>query len=245
MRILVSFSIILLFFSGCSTSKYIPFSGYSDKPQTYEEYKAKVLEETRDGDYNKPYANTDGIYQNLNGAILAIADQLLTSNVKKQANTRIVLTSLVQLSEFNKTTSFGRIVSESLFNELHIRRFNVTDFRGQDAIVVNANGEFHITRDTGKLKNQIENSEYILVGTYARFEEDSVLINARIMDSLTGELISSARIIYAPKDCKLFGICATTRTAVKIKIIADDCAANNRCSKQQCKSGVCNNLVSK
>jgi len=245
MQILVSFSIVLLLFTGCSSSKNNPFRNFSDKPQTYEEYKAEVLEETRDGDYNKPYATTDGIYQNLNGAILAIADQLLTSNIKKQANTRIVLTSLVQLSEFNKTTSFGRIVSESLFNELHIRKFNVTDFRGQDAIVVNKNGEFHITRDTGKLKNQIENSEYILVGTYSRFEDESILINARIMDSLSGELISSARIIYAPKDCKLFDICATKRVSSKIKIVTDECADNTKCSKQKCKSGVCNNLVSK
>ncbi|MCK5110700.1 MAG: hypothetical protein KAQ94_04190 [Arcobacteraceae bacterium] len=238
MKFILSSIFIVSLFSGCANS----FQSYG-QPTTYEDYKSALLESTRDADYNKPYADTDGVYQNLNGAIVAIADQLLTSNIKKQANTSLILTSFVQLEQFNKTTTFGRLISESLFNELHIRKFKVTDFRGQDAIVVNANGEFHITRDTKKLKDQIDTVEYIVVGTYSRFENESVLINSRIMDSLSGEIISSARIIYHPKDCSLFDICRKPRVnGGGINIVTDNCATEG-CPTQQCKSGVCNNLI--
>ncbi len=237
MKFIISSIFIISFFSGC-TSYY--------QPAAYNDYKSSLLKNTRDANYNKPYAKKDNIYQDLNGAIVAIADQLLTSNIKKQSDTSLILTSFVQLAQFNKTTTFGRLISESLFNELHIRKFKVIDFRGQDAIVVNANGEFHITRDIKKLKDQIETIEYIVVGTYSPFENESILINARIMDSLSGEVISSARIIYHPKDCSLFDMCKKPKVSGNgINIIADDCAEQKNCPTQQCKSGICSNLVLK
>ncbi len=218
MKFIVPFIFIISFFSGCT--KY--YQSYQ-QPKSYNDYKSSLLDSTRDADYTQPYAKTNNIYQDLNGAIVAIADQLLTSNVKKQAYTNLILTSFVNLEQLHTTTTFGRLISESLFNELHIRKFKVTDFRGQDAIVVNANGEFHITRDTNKLKDQIDAIEYVVVGTYSRFENESVLINVRIMDSLSGELISSARIIYRPEDCSLFDMCKKPRVnGSGISIISDN-----------------------
>ncbi len=146
-------------------------------------------------------------YDSLNDIIISIANQLLNSNTVKNKQTSIILTSFVDLNSLNETTAFGRILSESMFNELHIRKFKVTDFRGQDAVSVNANGEFHITRDVDKLKDSVEAIEYILVGTYVPFEDESLLINGRIIDSISGEVISSARLVYKPKDCKLYSIC--------------------------------------
>ncbi len=219
---------IISIFSGCTNSlqSYIqPTTNIQHS--SYENYKSSLLSNTRNSDYNKPYANTNEIYQNLNGAIVAIADQLLSSNIKKQAKTNLILTSFVQLGQLNKTTSFGRLVSESLFNELHIRKFKVTDFRGQDAIVVNANGEFHITRDTKKLKDQIDAIEYVVVGTYSIFENDAILMNVRIMDSLSGAIISSARIIYSPKDCSLFNICHKPKIGTGINIVTDNTPKQN------------------
>ncbi|MEA2018083.1 MAG: FlgO family outer membrane protein, partial [Campylobacterota bacterium] len=86
------------------------------------------------------------------------------------------------------------------------------DFRGQDAVLVNEDGEFHITRDTEKLRDIINGIEFILVGTYVKFENQSLLINARIIDSISGEVISSGRSVYKPKDCQIFGICKNIET---------------------------------
>ena len=130
-----------------------------------------------------------------------------------------------------------------MFNELHIRKFNVTDFRGQDAISVNADGEFHITRDVDKLKDHISATEYIVVGTYVKFENSSVLINSRIIDSETGAIISTARVIYTPKDCRLFNLCNIKNSKPAdfgIDIVTDNCSKVS-CPTQKCKDGICDN----
>jgi len=205
MKHIISILSITLLFSGCLSIKIKP-PQINEKDST-EKYKQKVIDKVRSADYNEPYADTDMIYQNLNGAIVALADQLFVSNTFKDRDPSIILTSFVDLNKFGKTTTFGRLISESLFNELHIRNFKVTDFRGQAAVSVNADGEFHITRDVDRLKDHIEATEYIVVGTYVGFENDSVLINSRILDSETGAIISTARIIYKPRDCRLYNLC--------------------------------------
>ncbi|MEA3353876.1 MAG: FlgO family outer membrane protein [Campylobacterota bacterium] len=238
----------ILLFSGCTyTNNLLTTDVKSDKTVK----KQSTLQSVRNREYNQPYANTEKVYQNLNGAIIAIADQLFNSNMSQSKTTSVILTSFADLNQLNKTTTFGRLLSESMFNELHIRKFNVTDFRGQDAISVNADGEFHITRDVSKLKDHVPSIEYILVGTYVKFENESVLINSRILDSQSGAIISTARVIYKPVDCSLFDICSRKKVKqevvvsepVGIDIITDNCS-NVKCPTQQCKEGVCDNTVS-
>jgi len=235
MKYILSITFVALFLSGCLKNTSF------NEPQTYKE---KVIQKVRNSDYNQPYAKTDSIYQNLNGAIISIADQLFTSDTfsEKKAPS-IILTSFVNLNNLERTSTFGRVLSESMFNELHIRHFKVTDFRGQDAVSVNANGEFHITRDVDKLKDHISATEFILVGTYVKFENNSVLLNARILDSQSGAVISTARVIYTPKDCKLYNLCPIRDADIKpadfgINVVKDKCSGDN-CPAKKCKDGIC------
>jgi len=158
------------------------------------------------------------VYSNLNNTIIAVAEQLFDTKSNKKNPSRVILTSFVDLDNLENTSTFGRLISESMFNELHIRKFLVTDFRGQEAVSVNEDGEFHITRDVEKLKDIVDAVEYILVGTYVKFENQSLLINARILDSISGNVISSARVVYRPKDCSLFDICMKKKI-IKSEII--------------------------
>jgi hypothetical protein len=57
----------------------------------------------------------------------------------------------------------------SMLSELHKIGFKVLDFHGKDAMLVNKDGEFYITRDITKLKDEINNAN-ILVGTYSLFD---------------------------------------------------------------------------
>ena len=155
----------------------------------------------------KDHITHENVHSKLNNTIIAIADQLFQTKTDKKNPTRVILTSFVDLNKLEKTSTFGRLITESMFNELHIRKFLVTDFRGREAVTVNEDGEFHITRDVDELKDNVDAVEYILVGTYVKFENQSLLVNARILDSLSGRILSSARVVYRPKDCALFGIC--------------------------------------
>lgn len=229
---LVSGLALSLFFTGCSYKK--------DHQALLNPKKVKTEKK------NELYDNK--VHSSLDKAIVSIADQLFKTNTDKSKITSIILTSFADLNKLNKTTTFGRLLSESMFNELHVRKFHVTDFRGQDAVSVNEQGEFHITRDVEKLKDHITATEYILVGTYVKFENDSVLINARIIDSENGSIISTARVIYKPNDCTLFNICykeqskkrAMEETNFGIDIIKDDCTGDN-CAPAKCKDGICDN----
>jgi len=222
MRSIIYLTIMSLMFIGC-TSKH---KTRVEKPVTKTVTKPNQLTE-----------DVEKVHVNLNKAIISIADQLLVSNVSKI--TDVILTSFVDLNKLNKTTTFGRLLGESMYNELHIRKFHVTDFRGQDAISVNGDGEFHITRDVTKLKDHIGNIEYIVVGTYVKFEAGTVLINARILDSESGNIISTARVIYKPEDCTLFNICKRGDSSIDgIDIVTDNCSKVS-CPSGQCQTGTC------
>jgi len=251
MKFLISSLFIALFIGGCANNpnQFNNNTSFTAQQAQVEpnhlNYDSTVIKNVRNADYTGSYSHTSYVYQNLNSVIDAIADQLFVTNIIKNNENKIMLTSFVDLGKLNKTTTFGRLVGESMFNELHIRKFKVADIRGQNAVSINANGEFHITRDIKKLKKHIEGIDFILVGTYVKFENNSVLVNARILDSLNGDVISSARIVYKPQDCKLFDICQDTqrRSSGGIDIVTDYCSQVG-CPNQSCKNGICDNSSS-
>jgi TolB-like protein len=175
----------------------------------------------------------------LNQTILELADKLLLSSRINTADfSDIAITSFVDLHQLNKTTHFGRTLSESMFDELFIRGFNVSEFRGQNTLSVNANGEYFITRDVNMLRGSVPN-RYILVGTYTNFEE-TMLINARIVDNDNGRVVASARSYYSSDDCSILENCREPR---KIKIVTDGCSTED-CPDRSCPSGICSDNIS-
>lgn len=145
----------------------------------------------------------------LDEAITELADELLLYNKIIGINEEIAITSFVDLHQFDKTTHFGRTISEAFFDELFTRGFNVTDFRGQDTISINKEGEYFLTRDI-KLLNKDVVSAYILVGTYSYFE-GKIQINARIIDNMSGKVLASARSNYTSSDCRVTNSCKKPR----------------------------------
>ena len=174
-------------------------------------------------------ASTNKTYLTLNDAILSLSNQL-SKNSKLNLNDTgtITVTSFVDLKQLNKTSQFGRVLGESLFSELFVRGFNVSDFRGQNAISINGNGEFYITRNVTKLQSEVSNT-YVTVGTYSKIDQN-IIINARILDNKTGKIVSSARAMYANDDCSIFGICNNAQR--KIKIVSTSTPTHTKIAKQ-------------
>jgi TolB-like protein len=162
-------------------------------------------------------------HQTIDKTIQDLANRLFSSSrISKEAINDIAITSFVDLHQFDKTTHFGRTLSEGFFDELFIRGFNVSDFRGQGTLSINKEGEYFLTRDV-KLLNKDVQSDYILVGTYTIFE-NKILINARIMDNQNGRILASARANYITNDCKVLLNCKKPRI---INIVSEEYKKNN------------------
>ena len=157
--------------------------------------------------------------ETLENTITSLATQMM-QNKKFDTTKAVLITSFVRLDNLKKTTEFGRVISESMINELSNRGFNVIEFRGQMSVSVNAQGEYYITRDVNKMRQKIVNT-YVVVGTYSR-QYGKVMLNARVLDNSSGQIISSARSTYVHNlrnDCVVFKDCKPPRT---IKIVKEN-----------------------
>lgn len=204
-----------LLFAGCF-SKPTFMSSYGDKGVQEENHKVQVTKQhIAIAQDRQDHVTTQGT---LEGTINSLATQMMRN--KKMVSTKpVLITSFVRLDNFKKTTEFGRIVSESLINEMSNRGFNIIEYRGQMAVSINEKGEYFITRNPYKLKDEVPNT-YVVVGTYSR-QFGKVMLNARVIDNITGKIISSSRATYLHNrrnDCILFKDCKPART---IKIIRE------------------------
>ncbi len=154
----------------------------------------------------------------LNLTIEDLAQKLLkSSRITNMQEEEIAITSFVDLHQFQKTTNFGRVISESFFEILFSKGFNISEFRGQENLTINANGEYFLTRDIKKLNKDI-NNKYVLVGTYSKFEK-KILISTRIINNKSGKIVAAARSYYKTDDCTILNTCKQPR---KINIRSHD-----------------------
>jgi len=167
--------------------------------------------EINGADMASEYTTAVGSNGEVDDKIVELADSLLASSRIAQADMgNIAITSFVNLHNLSRTSSFGRTIGETFFNELFVRGFNVADFRGQNALSVNPTGEFFITRNIKKINKKVVNS-YVLVGTFSAIDK-KVVINARIMDNQTGRIVAAAKTYYETDNCQLLNNCPKART---------------------------------
>ncbi|MEW6551473.1 MAG: FlgO family outer membrane protein [Campylobacterota bacterium] len=139
--------------------------------------------------------NTTAVYSSVQDLTKEITKQLLANHIKPDKKT-IIVTSFVNLNQLNSTSDFGRLVGENMISQLHMEGFRVKEYRGQNAVSINADGEFNLTRDIKKLPNTIE-ADYILIGTYSNINDTTLSINSRIVDFANGDIYATANAVYS------------------------------------------------
>lgn len=213
-KITVLSTLALLFLTGCSYKKIVSNTSVSDevikeygKVQTAKQH----LEVANDMQQNVTNQTT------IETTIASLATQIM-QNQKIDTNKPVLITSFVRLDQLKETSEFGRVIGESLINELSNRGFTIIEYRGQMAISINEQGEYFISRKPHEIKSQVL-STYVVVGTYSR-QVGKVILNARVMDNVSWKIISSARASYnhgLANDCMMFRDCAPTRTINIVK----------------------------
>lgn len=196
-KLILLISLIIVFFSSCATNN------------------TNINENYRSSDLS--FFNSTS-YGELDLVISDISNQLLLNiPVRKQRKNKFVITTFVNLNDFTKTSKLARVISETLINEMHTRKFKIIDYRTQEVISVDGNGEFLLTRNVEKLRNEIPES-FLVVGTYSILNANQIILNSRIINNFTSEVISTAKVIYKYSDCKLFNICQEKKKEEKVYI---------------------------
>jgi TolB-like protein len=132
---------------------------------------------------------------NFNDKMKNLADQLDKNAAANSLSNRYVVTSFTNLDKIDDTNALGRLISENLIYGLQMHKWQIIEIRLTKGVDVNAAGEFFLSRDVNKLREEYKISG-VVTGTYS-LAEGNLTINARVIDVNTGTVISSAQT-YVP-----------------------------------------------
>lgn len=130
-----------------------------------------------------------------NDKMRALAEQLDKNAIGKGAQDTFIVTSFTNLDNLSETTSLGRLIAENLMHGLQLHKWQVFEVRLTKSVDINEAGEFSLSRDISKLKDEHRVSG-IVTGTYS-VAEGNLTINARVVDLKSGIVISSGQS-YVP-----------------------------------------------
>lgn len=126
-----------------------------------------------------------------NDKMMVLAVQLDKNAVSRNAQNTFIVTSFTNLDKLSETTSLGRLIAENLMHGLQVHKWQVFEVRLTKGIDINEAGEFSLSRDISKLKDEYKISG-IVTGTYS-VAEGNLTINARVIDINSGIVLSSAQ----------------------------------------------------
>ena len=135
--------------------------------------------------------------EDFNGRMKNLADQLDKNIVASSHSNTYIVTSFTHLDKLGDTMSLGRLISENLIHGLQLHKWQIIEVRLTKGIDITAAGEFSLSRDINKLKDEYKISG-VVTGTYS-VAEGNLTINARVIDINTGIVVSSAQT-YIPTD---------------------------------------------
>lgn len=161
---------------------------------------------------------TQGAAANFNSRIIFMADQLERNLDRKNLSNTFIITSFANLNRLSETTSFGRLIAENLIHELQVRKWQVFEIRLTKDVIINETGEFSLSRDIKRLKEQYKIGG-IVAGTYS-VSGNNIIVNTRVIDINTGLVISSAQASI-PVNWFTDGLLFSEENLKSMKIVGD------------------------
>ena len=165
---------------------------------------------------------------------------LKIKNLKELQKRKVIVTSLVDVNDFSKTSDFGRLYSESMITDLRNKGWEIIDFRGQKVISISKKGEFFLDR---KKLAALPNDSFIFAGTYSEYD-NGLLLNQRLIHIVDNRVITASSLLIkddgkslalSKKDiCKSLECQKKTKEKTKkidymINIVEDDCSTGKNC----------------
>lgn len=126
------------------------------------------------------YSSEDFIHKNYDAAD-SLSVQLKERKAENEPTVSpVIVLSIVNMNQLNKTSAFGRLISEQLSARMSQLKYNVVELKlRNDILVKNNQGEFLLTREIKDIADSV-NAQAVLVGTYAENTND-VYVNLKIV----------------------------------------------------------------
>ncbi len=135
----------------------------------------------------------------LHGALKVMADSLFANLADPDPESGdlangVFVCTFVDLKKLTRTSSLGRYVAEQLLSEMQQRHYTVLELRkSQSVMIQEKRGEYGLSRDPAEISDSAA-AGAMLTGTYVQSEE-SIIINARIIDNRSARLLAAATAI--------------------------------------------------
>jgi TolB-like protein len=198
---LVSLLILILGFYGCAlpekvSSVFEPALGENGRPvenPQVESPRAKAYNNSVKYDpiLTKSASSSAGAF---NSGIHFLADQIERNSAANLKIQNTVLTSITDLHNPNKTSNLGRLITEHMLHQLHVAGWNVFEMRKNGSFKSTKEGGYILTRHADDLE-AYQHVDNVISGTYSK-TSDGVLVNMRVVNLKTGQLVSSAQMRY-------------------------------------------------
>lgn len=147
-----------------------------------------------------------------------LADQLDKNAGANSLSNTYIVTSFTNLDKIDDTTALGRLMAENLIYGLQMHKWRVIEIRLSKGADINAAGEFFLSRDINKLRDEYKISG-VVTGTYSA-AEGNMTINARVIDVNTGVVLSSAQT-YLPVNMLPKAPVRSEKVTNTMKIVSD------------------------
>lgn len=121
-----------------------------------------------------------------------IVDQLTQNrDIKNIKDSKIAVASIVDVEgNLQKTDKLGITLPEMIMHELHVRGFNVVDFKVMQGIKVGNPGDFILSRSLEELR-QKHDIQHVVFGTSTAYR-DGQMLQVRAVELKTAQVVSSA-----------------------------------------------------
>lgn len=151
-------------------------------------------------DPNIEYSNqAEDLYSSIQGMAIQLFQNLEDPDpVVGELADGIAFSSFVDLKKLTRTSSFGRYLSEQLMTEFQQHGFSVIEVRKSTSIQVQEKrGEYGLSRELDEIAPEVA-ARTLITGTYT-VAGDHILVNAKLLDNKTAQLLSSATMLF-PKN---------------------------------------------
>ncbi len=128
-----------------------------------------------------------------------LARQLLDHAAEPVEESRVIVSTFVNLHQLYKTSGLGRVVAEQMISELQKAGVEVVDVRMTPAVQIRRGyGEYSLSRDMTQLA-YVHDAQAIVAGTYT-VSDGQVVVHGRLLQQGDGLVLSSGSIAFPVND---------------------------------------------